>query len=158
MTYYGLQAPLNDVIMGQPTPNEYLKAETDNIKPGLLIKKGSDQSLITICDAEGQPGGWAGYGAGATFKPVDRDTPYSINDMVPVHNGTGFFVVAILAEDQQVNKNEPLVPADNGEVQAVPVEEGEGENNSGVNFHVGYASHDADSTGNAIRILVRSII
>ncbi|MDG6245086.1 MAG: hypothetical protein QCH31_11995 [Methanolobus sp.] len=150
MSYYGLQKPANDVIMGQPVPTEYLKAENTSVKPGLLVKKGTTQDLIVACDAAGNPGGWAGYGAAATLKPEKPATAYKANDMVPVHNGGGFHVVAILAETETVGKNDPLVAADNGEVKALDT--------AAPTPVVGYAAQDANATAGATAILVRSII
>ncbi|MDP2217393.1 MAG: hypothetical protein Q8J68_08915 [Methanolobus sp.] len=145
-TYYGLTRPVNDVIMGQPVPPEYLKAENTTVKPGLLVKKGTNPDDIEVCDASGNPGGWAGYGAAAVYKPDNTTTAYAADDMVPVHSGSGFHVLATLATGQSVAKNAPLKPADNGEVQAgVP----------GTDHIVAYAEEDA--SGN-VQFLAKSAI
>ncbi len=120
MVYSGVVKPTNKIVAGGNPLVQELKVETaTNMYPGRLVKKGTNDDDIVVNTAAGAAIGWLGYEqANPVFMPADVDTIYVQNDMAPVLNGGGFFVVGRLASGQNVTKGTPLVGAANGELIA----------------------------------------
>lgn len=117
-SFSGIQAPNNDVVMGDEEPLEYLTAEVATIKPGHHVKKGITKDMIALGDASGNSIGWAGYGKAGVFKPTNAKTAYEIGALVPVHEKPGLPVKAWLAAGESVVKGQPLKPVAGGELAA----------------------------------------
>jgi len=114
----GFRKILNDVIDG-PSLVERLKVGANATKarmvPGALVIRDTNDYSVKECGAEGKAIGWLGYEkANANFKPETRDSSYNVGDEVPVHNGNGFKVRAILTTGQAVTKGEFLDASGNG--------------------------------------------
>lgn len=103
------------------------KAETDNIKPGLLVMNGSVDGKVKVCDGvTSAPIGFAGYeqsflGAPSVVsnRPENVDEAYATDAYVPVLGGGGFVGVGALAAGVAVKKGDLLASWSDGTV--VPV-------------------------------------
>jgi len=121
----GFRKILNDVIDG-PSLVERLKVGTNataaEMVPGALVINDTNDYSVKECSADGKAIGWLGYEkANANFKPETRETAYVEGDEVPVHNGGGFRVRAILTTGQTVTKGEYLDASGNGTVEIAAV-------------------------------------
>jgi hypothetical protein len=89
------------------------------------------------------------------------DTIYAQNDQAVVLNGSGFVIVARLANGQNVVKGEKLAVAANGELTTT--EDSYSIDESGSSTHsiervIAYAEESVDASGGAKDIMVRSLI
>lgn len=110
------------VIAGNPVIEELNVEVTTNVKPGRLVKKGTDaDDVVVVAAATDKPSGWVGWdaeGAHPSVSPATRDTAYAADKKAPIWYGPGTIGVGKLASGQNVTKDAPLIPAANGELQA----------------------------------------
>jgi hypothetical protein len=103
------------VIAGNPVIEELNVEVTTNVKPGRLVKKGTDaDDVIAMAAVTDKPAGWVGWdaeGAHPSTSPATRDTAYAADKKAPIWYGPGTIGVAKLASGQNVTKDTPLVPA-----------------------------------------------
>lgn len=160
------------VIAGRPVI-EQLNAEVGTgVKPGRLVKKGTNATdVVIVAAATDKPSGWVGWtaeGAHPSVAPTTRDTAYAASSQFPVWYGPGVIGVGKLASGQNVTKDTPLIPAANGELQAAS-----NIANTGTSGHVGatlagsfppggqivaIAKQNCDASGGAQDIIVESLI
>jgi len=109
------------VIAGRPVIEE-LTVEGTGIKPSLLCKKGTAATqVVVVAAATDKPSGWVGWdgeGAHPKMSPATRTTAYTAADKCPVVYGPGTIIYGRLASGQNVTKDTPLIPAEDGELQA----------------------------------------
>jgi hypothetical protein len=110
------------VIAGHPIIEEFTVEAGTGVKPGRLVKKGTDaDDVIVLAAATDKPSGWVGWDGEGTHpeaSPATRDTAYATGKLGPVFYGPGTILVGKLASGQNVTKDTPLIPAANGELQA----------------------------------------
>lgn len=162
------------VAVGDPLVDE-LKVETaTNMYPGRLVKKGTNDDDIVVCDASGKPVGWLGWEqAAGPYRPSTIATAYGADDWAPVLYGGHFVIKAKLANGENVSKGAFLVPAANGQVKEASAFEVDSGGTSvtssaangaiisgevGDNIIVGIAMESVDASSGAKDILVLSLI
>jgi hypothetical protein len=109
------------VIAGRPVIEEFNLETATNVKPGRLVKKGTDADDVVVNSAGGTPAGWVGWdgeGCHPGISPATRDTAYAQDKKIPVVYGPGIILVGKLASGQNVTKDTSLVAAANGELAA----------------------------------------
>ncbi len=103
------------VIAGNPVIEELNVEVTTNVKPGRLVKKGTDaDDIVAMAAVTDKPAGWVGWdgeGVHPSVSPATRDTAYAADKKAPIWYGPGTIGVAKLAAGQNVTKDTPLVPA-----------------------------------------------
>ncbi len=159
------------VIAGNPVIEEFT-AEGIGCKPGRLVKKGTAVTqVVVVAVATDKPGGWVGWdgeGAHPAASPLTRDTAYIAAKKCPVVSGPGSIIYAQLAAGQTIAKDDPLIPAADGELQAAS-----NIAHSGSSGHIGatlggsfppggmivaIAKASVTTTGSAAPIVVESLI
>lgn len=110
------------VIGGKPVIEEFTVETGTGVKPGRLVKKGTDaDDVVIVAAATDKPSGWVGWdneGAHPRTSPATRDTAYATGTLAPIVYGPGTILVGKLASGQNVTKDTPLIPAADGELQA----------------------------------------
>ena len=100
------------IIAGSPVIED-LTAEGTGVKPGRLVKKGTNATdVVVVAAATDKPSGWVGWtaeGAHPSVAPTTRDTAYAASSQVPVWYGPGVIGVGKLASGQNVTKDTPLM-------------------------------------------------
>jgi hypothetical protein len=159
----GYKTPSNAILVAGTPLKQTLKVETaTNMYPGRLIKKGTNDDDIVVCGANEKAIGWLGYEQTTKkYRPATVDTIYAQNDQAVVLNGSGFVIVARLANGQNVVKGEKLAVAANGELTTT--EDSYSIDESGSSTHsiervIAYAEESVDASGGAKDIMVRSLI
>ncbi len=118
----GVRKILNDVIDGDSIL-DYCNVEViTNMFPGAVVKRGTTDFDIVVCDVSGNATGFLGYGnCVGPFKPDTRESQYDVSgNNAPVHSGGGFYVRAKCASEAFV-KGEELSAAANGRVTAANI-------------------------------------
>jgi hypothetical protein len=150
MVHRGVVRPTNAISMGNPLVQELEVETATNVIPGRLVKKGTADKDIVVCDAAGKYIGFVGYEqAGPEFKPINPATAYAAAAMAPVLSGGNFWVVGRLASGQNVVKGAALTIAANGELTAATI---------GTDHVIAFAEESVNATDAAANILVRSVI
>jgi hypothetical protein len=160
------------VIAGSPIIEE-LTVEGVGIKPSLLCKKGTAATqVIVVAAATDKPSGWVGWdaeGAHPAASPADRTTAYTAAKKCPVVYGPGIIVYGRLASGQNVVKDQPLIPAADGELQAaadIAAAAQAGTRHVAATagsfppggMIVALAKENKDASGGALNIIVESLI
>jgi hypothetical protein len=114
------------VISGNPIIEELTVETGTGVKPGRLVKKGTDpDDVVVLASVTDKPSGWVGWDAEGTHpsaSPATRDTAYATGKKASIWYGPGTIGVGKLAAGQNVTKDTPLIPAANGELQAAATE------------------------------------
>jgi len=160
------------VLAGSPVIEEFT-VEGVGIKPSLLCKKGTlATQVVVVAAATDKPAGWVGWdaeGAHPAASPALRTTAYTAAKKCPVAYGPGIIVYARLANGQNVVKDQPLVPAADGELAAaanITVTETASTKHvtaTAGSFPLGgmivaLAKEDKNCSGGAANIIVESLI
>jgi len=160
------------VIAGSPIIEEFT-VEGTGIKPSLLCKKGTAATqVVVVAAATDKPAGWVGWdaeGAHPAASPATRTTAYTAAKKCPVAYGPGIIVYARLANGQNITKDQPLVPAADGELTAaanIAAAEQAGTRHVAATtgsfpaggMIVALAKENCDASGGAKNIVVESLI
>jgi len=144
------------VIAGNPVIEE-LTVEGAGIKPSLLCKKGTlATQVVVVTAATDKPSGWVGWdgeGAHPGASPADRTTAYTAAKKCPVVYGPGTIVYGRLASGQSVAKDDPLIPAADGELQAAATM-----SHTGSSGHIGATSEGSFPPGGMIVALAKETV
>lgn len=156
MVYMGVEKPTNKIIAGGEPLKQELKVETaTNMYPGRLVTKGTNPDDIIVCTAATPAIGWLGYEqTNPVFRPDTVDTIYAANAQAAVHNGGHFYVVASLAQGQNVTKDAKLIAAAAGQVTAATNDTLD----ASTNDIIAIAEQSVDASSAAADIVVRSLI
>ena len=123
----------------------------DNVYPGRLVMKGTNDDDIVVCDGSTQyPVGWAGYEQTAKkYRPATVDTIYLINAQIAVVWGPGMVIVgAIPIIGAAITVGTPLTYAPAGKLTPATV---------GSEFVVAWAM-EANAGTAASDLIVKSAI
>jgi len=150
------------VLAGERSSFE-MEAEEASMMPGMLVKTGTTVNEVKIGTESTVNLGWLGYEDSAIMeRPANIDTAYAINARVPVINGPGMVLRALLAAGQgsggtDVKRGNKLVGTTGGALKIwVPVEDTAGAGTT-QEMVVAIALEDARAN-TAGSIIVRSLI
>ena len=150
---------VNKIVLAGDRSSYEMEAEETGMKPGMLLKVGSTVNEVKKGTEATVNLGWLGYEDSAIMeRPANIDTAYAQNARVPVINGPGMVLRALLSAGQSaVVRGNKLVGTAAGELKIwVPVEDTAGAGNT-EEHPVATAEENARSN-DADAIIVRSLI
>ena len=160
----GYVEAVNKIVIAGSRSSQEKEAEEASMMPGMLVKKGTTVNEVKIGTEATLNMGWLGYEDAPTmYKPANIDTAYAVNARVPVINGPGMVLRALLAAGQgdggtDVKQGNKLVGTAGGALKLwVPVHDTNAADGDTEEMVEATAAEDARSNA-AGYILVRSNI
>ena len=171
----GIEQSDNSVVQGGSPKLDTRELEVAaGVYPGSCLQKGTNANDVVACTAGAKAIGWAGYNeTNALNRPATIDTIYVVDSLVGMVYGGGFSLRARLANGQNVEEGQALVPTAAGELTAAAaliIDTGSTAVTSvaadgaiitgdvGDNRLVAYAREAVDASGGAAAIVVDSLI